>query len=142
MKKYNMIMMYSVDSKKVLFCLRKKNPYIGKLNFPGGKVEQDESSAAAAIRELEEETGIKKHQITVMNHLIDFVYYDTGHTIEFYVCKLIENVEVKREEGGNELIWIDIENTDFSSDEFAGDGNILHCIRMAQKLRSKYYAED
>lgn len=34
----------------------------GKLNLPGGKIEKDETPIQAAVRELEEETGIKVYE--------------------------------------------------------------------------------
>ena len=40
LKRYNIIMVFSADNSRILFCKRKKPPYIGKLNFPGGKWEE------------------------------------------------------------------------------------------------------
>lgn len=58
MKRYNIIMVYDQEFRRILFCKRKKRPYIGKLNFPGGKWEEGEEYIDAAYRELWEETGI------------------------------------------------------------------------------------
>lgn len=46
------------DGIKVLLVKRGGHPYIGKLAFPGGFVERDESCETAVARELYEETGI------------------------------------------------------------------------------------
>lgn len=43
---------------KILFIRRGGHPYIGDYAFPGGFVEQDESCETAALRELNEETGL------------------------------------------------------------------------------------
>lgn len=42
----------------VLLVLRGQAPYAGRWSLPGGKIEAGESAAAAALRELREETGI------------------------------------------------------------------------------------
>lgn len=47
------------DSGRLLACLRPKDKHLGgKWEFPGGKVEPDESPAEALIRELHEELEI------------------------------------------------------------------------------------
>ena len=133
LKRYNIIMIFSADNSRILFCKRKKPPYIGKLNFPGGKWEEGESFIEAAYRELKEETGIGKESITPLYHLMDLTYYHVNSLIECYMCRLTEEVELIQETGGNELEWISIEGTDFGNTEiFAGDGNILHCFLIAQ----------
>jgi 8-oxo-dGTP diphosphatase len=43
---------------EVLFIKRKYPPFQGMLALPGGFVEEDEAVETAAIRELEEETGL------------------------------------------------------------------------------------
>ena len=138
LKRYNIIMVYSSDNSKLLFCKRKKPPYIGKLNFPGGKWEKGETFIDAAYRELKEETGIDKEAVIPLYHLMDLTYYNTNNLIECYVCRLTKEVELVQEAGGNELVWINIEGADFSNTEiFAGDGNILHCFLIAQHCLDK-----
>ena len=133
LKRYNIIMVFSADNSRILFCKRKKPPYIGKLNFPGGKWEEGESFIEAAYRELKEETGIGKESVTPLYHLMDLTYYHVNSLIECYMCRLTEEVELIQETGGNELEWISIVGTDFGNTEiFAGDGNILHCFLIAQ----------
>jgi N-glycosylase/DNA lyase len=49
-----------IKNNKVLICQRKKNSYYGlKWEFPGGKVETNESIESALVRELKEELGIE-----------------------------------------------------------------------------------
>lgn len=55
-KHSNCIVVFNKDKSKVLFCKRVKEPFKGKYNFVGGKVENGEHSLHAAYRELEEET--------------------------------------------------------------------------------------
>ena len=138
LKRYNIIMVFSADNSRILFCKRKKPPYIGKLNFPGGKWEKGETFIDAAYRELKEETGIDKEAVIPLYHLMDLTYYNTNNIIECYVCRLTKEVELVQEAGGNELVWINIEGADFSNTEiFAGDGNILHCFLIAQHCLDK-----
>lgn len=48
------------DELKVLLIQRAFEPFKGKWAFPGGFVEMDETTEAAVLRELQEETGIKE----------------------------------------------------------------------------------
>ena len=57
MKKLNLILVYNKEENKILMCKREKEPYKGKFNLVGGKVEQNEDELHAAYRELQEETG-------------------------------------------------------------------------------------
>ena len=49
-------------------------PYKGRYNFAGGKVEPGEESESAAYRELQEETGISRQQIRLFR-LMDIRYF-------------------------------------------------------------------
>ena len=61
MKKVNVILVYNKQQDKILMCKREKEPYKGKFNLVGGKVEENEDELIAAYRELQEETGITKN---------------------------------------------------------------------------------
>jgi 8-oxo-dGTP diphosphatase len=87
MRGYNCIMVYSTDGKKLLFCKRTKDPYIGLYNLVGGKIEKDESGIEAAYRELKEETGITAKML-YLSHMMDFTYYNQGCYVEVYVGQL------------------------------------------------------
>jgi 8-oxo-dGTP diphosphatase len=50
--------MVLVADRKVLLIKRKWDPYEGMWAFPGGHVDEGETSLEAAVRELKEETGI------------------------------------------------------------------------------------
>ena len=48
-----------IDDDKIVLISKVGGPYDGKLDLPGGTIEQDETPEEALIRELEEEVGIK-----------------------------------------------------------------------------------
>ena len=52
MRKLNLIVVFSMNLDKVLFCIRAKEPYKGLYNFVGGKVEEGETNDDTAYREL------------------------------------------------------------------------------------------
>lgn len=130
MKKLNVILVYNESGDKILMCKRVKNPYIGKFNLVGGKVEPGEEELHAAYRELQEETGITKEDIN-LSPLMNFQYKIPDYELEVYMGKL--NKEVKLVEELNKLEWIDKSENFFNTDKFAGDGNIGHMLLLAEQ---------
>lgn len=96
MQGYNCIMVYHQDRDKLLFCKRMCDPYKGKYNLVGGKIEPGENGFDAAYRELYEETGIGREQI-VLHHMMDFTYYNQGCYMEVYAGTLRETVRLREE---------------------------------------------
>ena len=123
MKKLNIVLVYNKEEDKILMCKREKEPYKGKLNLVGGKVEQGENELHAAYRELQEETGITKDDIKLTN-LMNFEYKVQDMELELYVGKL--NKEKKLVEEVNKLYWIDKKDNFFDVEKYAGEGNIGH----------------
>ncbi len=66
--------------KKVLLVRRNIEPTKGLWSIPGGHVEKDETYLAAAIRELQEETGIAASDLRPM-----FIYLNHEHNIEVHL---------------------------------------------------------
>ena len=83
MRKLNLIVVFSKNLDKVLFCLRAKEPYKGLYNFVGGKVEEGETNDEAAYRELFEETGISRNDIE-LDHFMDLNYFKYGNNLQVY----------------------------------------------------------
>lgn len=126
MKKLNLIIVYNKENDKILMCKREKEPYQGKLNLVGGKVENNEDELEAAYRELEEETGITKQDIQ-LTHLMNLQYELSNIELEIYVGKLNKDVELIEEV--NKLYWVDVKENFFDEEKFAGEGNIGHMVK-------------
>lgn len=129
MQGYNCIMVYSRDSRKLLFCKRMKDPYKGLYNLVGGKIEKDEDGYEAAYRELEEETGIDPSQIQ-LHHMMDFIYYNQDCYVEVYAGKLTSEITLSEE--AHPLEWLDVNANFFDSSRFAGEGNIGHMVEQVK----------
>lgn len=133
MKKLNVIIVYNKNEDKILMCKRAKDPYKGKLNLVGGKVEANESELDAAYRELEEETGITNKDIQ-LTHIMNFQYIITDMELEVYYGKLNKDVTVVEEV--NKLYWIDKNSNFFDIEKYAGEGNIGHMVKQVELYKN------
>jgi 8-oxo-dGTP diphosphatase len=125
MVKYNLIFIYNNKDKKILMCKRSKEPYKGKYNLIGGKIESGENGLSAAYREMLEETGITNDNIKLY-HLMDIFYYHSKYHLEIYVGVLDNEIYVSGEE--NELFWINSGSNFFDENKYAGNGLIGHIL--------------
>ena len=125
MQGLNVIWVFNPAADKVLMCKRHKEPYKGRYNLVGGKVEPNEDGLTAAYRELKEETGITDIELI---HLMDLTYYQSEYwgscRMAVYVSRLKQDVPVQGDE--KELVWIDTCEDFFDMNRFAGEGNIGH----------------
>ena len=128
MQGYNCIMVYKDEQRKeLLFCKRKKDPYKGKFNLVGGKIEPGENGFDEAYRELEEETGITREEIC-LRHMMDFTYFNQNCTVEVYVGVLEREKDLRAET--HPLYWLSTEEDLFDLEKFAGEGNIGHMVQQ------------
>ena len=134
MKKLNVILVYDKNESKILMCKREKEPYKGKYNLVGGKVEKNEDELHAAYRELQEETGITSNDIT-LTHIMNFQYIMKDMELEVYAGKL--NKDIKLVEELNKLYWIDKNENFFDLDKYAGEGNIGHMLQQVEIYKDK-----
>lgn len=132
MQGYNVIIVFNIEENKILMCERKKDPYQGKANFVGGKIEPGESGIDAAYRELSEETNIRKDDIELY-HLMDYVYHLADCYVEVYVGKLKHDVHLIEEK--NRLFWSDLNHNFFDLSQYAGEGNIGHMLEQVRLFR-------
>ena len=127
MRKLNLIVVFSDDLDKVLFCIRAKEPYKGLYNFVGGKVENGETNDDAAYRELFEETGISREDIE-LDHFMDLNYFKYENNLQVYYGILKHEVNLIEEK--NKLEWVTINDEFLNNSKFAGNYNIPHIIRQ------------
>ena len=127
MRKLNLIVVFSTNLEKVLFCIRAKEPYKGLYNFVGGKVEENESNEVAAYRELFEETGIGRNDIE-LDHFMDLNYFKYENSIQVFYGILKHKVTLIEEK--NKLEWVLINDELLNNEIFAGNYNIPHIIRQ------------
>lgn len=125
MKKYNVIIVFNKDMDKILMCKRAKEPYKGKYNLVGGKIENDNDKLSEAYRELFEETNISKNDI-LLKHFMNFEYISFDMLLEVYYGILNKNVKLIEEV--NKLEWISTNDNFFNIDKYAGEGNIGHML--------------
>lgn len=67
-----LLLFYEHDKINIIFIKRPEYDGVhgGQISFPGGKIEaEDEDAMATALRETEEEIGIKKSDIKIIGHL-------------------------------------------------------------------------
>ncbi|RKN86838.1 NUDIX hydrolase [Paenibacillus ginsengarvi] len=139
MQGYNVVMVFSPDTTRLLMCKRRKDPYKGLSNLVGGKIEKDEPGLEAAYRELQEETGISKEAITLL-HVMDFTYYLQDCYVEVYAGRLKYEVCVSGDE--NELYWSELDFNFFDMSLYAGEGNIGHMFEQVKLSRAAILDHD
>ena len=136
MKKLNVILVYNKDENGILMCKREKEPYKGKFNLVGGKVEKNENELHAAYRELCEETGITSDDI-VLTHIMNFQYIMQDMELEVYAGKLNKDIELIEEV--NKLYWINKNENFFDLEKYAGEGNIGHMLQQVEIYKDKIF---
>lgn len=125
MKKYSLIVVFNKELNKVLMCKRAKEPYKNLYNFPGGKIEKNETVLSSSKRELLEETGLN----CKIKRIMKIDYFLEKEKLRLEICTGIsDTMDVIPEI--NKLFWIDI-SEDFSSEKFAGEGNCKHILKCA-----------
>lgn len=136
MQGYNLIAVLSPDGEEMLMCRRIKQPYLGLVNFVGGKIEPNEDGETAAYRELFEETGITRADISLV-HLMDFSYPLDPCYVEVYAGQLRHEVTVNGSE--NPLFWSGLDHDFFDMSEYAGEGNIGHIMEHIKLNSDKIF---
>lgn len=136
--KYNVVMLYHPDGQHVLMCLRQKNPYKGKYNFVGGKMNPDEKPLDAAYRELFEETGVTTHDVTLLP-VMTLQYHLSN--IVLYVFAGMLRTEIPLVEELNPLQWVNLNENFFDMERFAGEGNIGHMVAQVDLYREQLFGE-
>lgn len=131
---YNLILLLDASEQHVLMCKRTKDPYLGKYNLCGGRIENHEDGLESAYRELREETGITRDVVT-LHPFMDFVWHAPNMKMEVFLGRLTQEVPLKEEL--HPLHWISVDQNFFDTDRFAGEGNIGHMMAIYRLHRGE-----
>ncbi|MCX2788545.1 8-oxo-dGTP diphosphatase MutT [Vibrio sp. Sgm 5] len=97
---------FNQDRSQIFITKRPDDKHKGGFwEFPGGKVEQNETVEQAMIRELEEEVGITVTEQALFEHL-EYDYPDKSLKFDFMTVSQFNNQPYGRE--GQEGRWVDI----------------------------------
>jgi 8-oxo-dGTP diphosphatase len=95
---------------------RRNPPDAGKWGFPGGAQELGETVAAAAVRELREETGVEADPSGVLD-VVDFIERDQEGRVRFHYALIAMLLDWRHGEGiaaddVDELRWLTLAEVD------------------------------
>ena len=125
MKSTNVVAAIIKKNNLYLIVQRNRNKHLGlKYEFPGGKVDENESFERALKREIQEELNI---EVNIHKKIAEESYKDEKINIilHYYLCSQ-KNGTITLTEHEN-LAWV--EKKDFEKYDFAeGDGNILSLL--------------
>ena len=94
------------DNPKVLLIQRGSDPFKGHWAFPGGFMNMDETAEQCALRELEEETGLKVSGLCQIGAYSKVDRDPRGRTITVAYLALIDSiVEVKGQDDAANADW-------------------------------------
>lgn len=104
----------------ILIAHRARNPGKDKLDVPGGYVNTGESAEEAAIRELEEETGLKvdQNRLKILKTCMNDYLFQDKYTVNLDVLfrlNIANGVELLPGDDVAKLEWIKPTNIDFSN---------------------------
>lgn len=92
---------------------RISEPYLGQWTFPGGKVDVGELPLEAAIRELEEETGLIREDFHKIQRIYVGLFGSSSilgpYIIHGYLVNINPGVKPKRTEPDKHSAWIEID---------------------------------
>lgn len=106
-----------VKDGRVLFIRRDGKTFGGLLSLPGGKIDFGETIEQAAVREFEEETGIKarfvRHIATIPEHIVE-----GGRVVKHMMIQLCELEYLGGLSGGEfEPVWVELDGLDSRKNE-------------------------
>ena len=91
---------------RVLLIQRGNEPFKGHWAFPGGFMDMDETTEQCAIRELEEETGLKVSEVKQIGAYSKVDRDPRGRTITVaYLARIDEAEEVKGQDDAAKAEW-------------------------------------
>ena len=95
---------------KVLLVQRGNEPYKGRWAFPGGFMNIDESAEEGALRELQEETGLRGAYIRLFHTFTEVRRDPRERVISIAYYALVKMQEVKSGDDATDAQWFDLDN--------------------------------
>ena len=89
MKTIRVVAALMVENNKVLIAARKKGTLQGLWEFPGGKVEPNETSRQAIVREIKEELDTTI-QVEQYFDTVEYDYPNFHLSMECFICTILE----------------------------------------------------
>lgn len=124
------------EEPKVLLIQRANEPFKGCWAFPGGFMEMDETTEQCAIRELEEETGLKVDTIQQVGCYSKVDRDPRGRTITVAYLVIIDRaVDVKGLDDASKAEWFLLSSLPalaFDHDEIMND--VLELLRQKKVI--------
>lgn len=107
-----------IDNNRILLIKRVRGDYVGMFSLPGGKIEKHEHFSDAAMREIEEETGIrtnfKQYLGIVSEHLIENGV--TSQHFLLHLCELEPLSSTAKDSGEGVSQWFDLDRIEDQKD--------------------------
>ena len=92
--------------------------------LPGGKLQEDETPEAAALREIHEELGVQVHLTKALAH-DEFEHNDTGYVFYWFLAEVVQGEpHIAEPELFDDLEYVEIE--DLASLGLSAATEILH----------------
>lgn len=133
------IVMTREDDPKVLLIERGHEPFKGCWAFPGGFMNMDETTEQCAIRELEEETGLKITDIQQLGAYSKVDRDPRGRTITVaYLAFVDKPLPVKGQDDAAKAQWFSVKNLPklaFDHDEIMRDATQTGFKNIRQDLQ-------
>lgn len=112
MKTIKVVAAIIMKDNKILIAKRKKGEFAGMYEFPGGKIEKNESGEEALIREIQEEL---EASITIEQYFMNVNYQYPNFILDMdcYLCTLNDNHMKLNDHSMVKWINLDEENIDW-----------------------------
>jgi len=91
---------------RVLLIRRANPPFAGQYALPGGFVDIGETVETACRRELEEETGVKARELTLVGTYSDPTRDPRGHTVSIAFATVLSRVRPKAGTDAAKAGWV------------------------------------
>ncbi|HRY91261.1 MAG TPA: NUDIX domain-containing protein [Candidatus Gracilibacteria bacterium] len=130
-----------VNDNKILLIKRVRGDYVGLYALPGGKIEKHEHFADAAMREIEEETGIKTefkdYLGLVSEHLVE-----NGDIIQHFLlhfCELIPMSKQTTNSGEGDSTWFDLKQITLQQNQIVPSDYLMIEKLLLNKGKKHYH---